>query len=79
MRAQVWDSPDVDEQMRSLSEILIENHDIETFAGLVRAIRAYATRERFLRMDIKPPYPDTPENWEDVLEAAFTGVARDEE
>jgi hypothetical protein len=28
-------------------------------------------------MDIKPPYFDTPDNWEDVLEAAFTGVARD--
>ncbi len=26
-------------------------------------------------MDVKPPFFDTPENWEDVLEAAFTGVA----
>ena len=63
--------------MRHLSEILIENHDIESFAALVRAVRRYALQERFLRMDIKPPYADTPENWEDVLEAAFTGVAGD--
>ena len=63
--------------MRYLSEILLENHDIESFGELVRAVRRYAPRERFLHMDIRPPYADTPENWEDVLEAAFTGVARD--
>jgi hypothetical protein len=26
----------------------------------------------FFRIDVKPPYPDTPENWEDRLEASFT-------
>ena len=62
--------------MRYLSEILLENHDIESFAELVRAVRRHAAGERFLHMDIRPPYNDTPENWEDVLEAAFTGVAR---
>jgi hypothetical protein len=25
---------------------------------------------------VKPPYPDTPENWEDRLEAAFSGLVR---
>jgi hypothetical protein len=64
--------------MRYLSEVLLEEHDIESFAQLVAAVRKRASSERFLRMDIKPPYPDTPDNWEDVLEAAFTGVARDE-
>ncbi len=64
--------------MQHLSEILLENHDIESFAELVSAVRKRAASQRFLRMDIKPPYPDTPDNWEDVLEAAFTGVARDE-
>jgi hypothetical protein len=24
-------------------------------------------------MDVKPPFPDTPDNWEDRLEAAFSG------
>jgi len=28
----------------------------------------------FFRMDIKPPFGDTPENWEDRLEAAFNGA-----
>ena len=37
-------------------------------------MRKLAAGERFLHMDIKPPYFDTPENWQDVLEAAFTGV-----
>jgi hypothetical protein len=64
--------------MRYLSEILLQNHEIESFAQLVAAVRKRAARERFLHMDIKPPFPDTPENWEDVLEAAFTAVARDD-
>lgn len=64
--------------MQYLSEILLAEHDIENFAQLVAAVRKRAATERFLHMDIKPPYLDTPDNWEDVLEAAFTGVARDE-
>ena len=64
--------------MRYLSEILLEEHDIESFAELVTAVRRRAAGERFLHMDIKPPYFDTPDNWEDVLEAAFTSVTRDE-
>jgi hypothetical protein len=63
--------------MRYLSEILLQEHHIESFAELVSAVRKHAANERFLHMDIKPPYFDTPDNWEDVLEAAFTGVARD--
>ena len=27
--------------------------------------------EMFLRFDVKPPYPDTPNDWEDQLEATF--------
>lgn len=64
--------------MRYLSEILLQDHEIESFAELVTAVRKRAASERFLHMDIKPPFPDTPDNWEDVLEAAFTGVAGDE-
>lgn len=64
--------------MRYLSEILLQNHEIESFEQLVSAVRERAATERFLHMDIKPPFSDTPENWEDVLEAAFTGVARDD-
>lgn len=64
--------------MRYLSEILLQDHEIESFAQLVHVVRKRAASERFLHMDIKPPFPDTPDNWEDVLEAAFTGVAGDE-
>lgn len=63
--------------MRYLSEILLQEHDIESFTQLVAAVRKHAASERFLYMDIKPPYFDTPDNWQDVLEAAFTGVVRD--
>ena len=61
--------------MQYLSEILLQRHDIESFAELVMAVRKHAATERFLNMDIKPPFSDTPDNWEDVLEAAFTGPA----
>jgi len=63
--------------MRNLSDILLSEHDIENFVQLVAAVRKHAASEHLLHMDIKPPYFDTPENWEDVLEAAFTGVNRD--
>ena len=58
--------------MLHVSDILIERHDLESFAELVDVVRARAREERFLRIDVKPPYSDTPENWEDVLESAFT-------
>lgn len=59
--------------MLYLSHILISNQDITSFEELPELIKAYArTGERFFRMDVKPPYPDTPSDWEDRLEAAFT-------
>lgn len=58
--------------MLHVSDILIERHDLESFADLVDAVRKRAGEERFLRMDVKPPFADTPGNWEDVLESAFT-------
>ena len=58
-----------------LSEILLQHHDIESFAELLEIVKQAARKgERFLRMDIKPSFPDTPENWEDRLEAAFTAA-----
>ncbi len=58
-----------------LSEILMQNHGIDSFEQLVPLVQAGARRgERFFRMDVKPPFADTPENWEDRLEAAFTAV-----
>jgi hypothetical protein len=63
--------------MLKLSDILIAHEDVESFEGLVPLIQEIArSGERFFRMDVKPPYPDTPENWEDRLEAAFSGLVR---
>ena len=61
--------------MLHVSDILIERHDLESFADLVDAVRARAREERFLRIDVKPPFADTPQNWEDVLESTFTNAS----
>ena len=56
-----------------LSEVLLQKHDLESFEGLLEEIRSRArTGEIFFRMDVRPPFPDTPEDWEDRLEAAFS-------
>ena len=60
--------------MLNLSEILLERRELASFEDLVEAVRHGARSERFFRMDIKPPFADTPGNWEDVLESAFNGV-----
>ena len=58
-----------------LSEILMENHDLVSFEELKEKIQQKAADgEMFFRMDVKPTYPDTPDNWEDRLEAVFTSV-----
>jgi hypothetical protein len=63
--------------MLKLSDILVANKDIETFEELTVAVQEVARQgERFFRMDVKPPFPDTPDNWEDRLEAAFSGLVR---
>ena len=58
--------------MLYLSELMMQNHDIETFAELVEVVKERKKTEMFFRIDVKPPFSDTPDNWEDRLEAAFT-------
>ena len=60
--------------MLNLSEILLQNHALAKFEELIPLVQEGARTERFFRMDIKPPFADTPENWEDVLEGVFNGV-----
>jgi hypothetical protein len=62
--------------MLYLSEILLQHQEASCFADLVRLVHERARGERFFRMDVKPPFPDTPENWEDILEGAFSGLLR---
>ncbi|MCP3867547.1 MAG: sulfur relay protein DsrC [Gammaproteobacteria bacterium] len=58
--------------MLYVSEILMQNPDVDSFERLVQVIRERSEGEMFFRIDIKPQFEDTPENWEDRLEAAFT-------
>ncbi len=61
--------------MLYLSEILIQNPELESFDDLKQALVAAASQdELFFRMDVKPPFLDTPSGWEDQLEAVFTSV-----
>jgi len=63
--------------MLKLSDILVAHKEVESFDDLLLLIQDVArSGERFFRMDVKPPYPDTPEDWEDRLEAAFSGLVR---
>jgi hypothetical protein len=58
--------------MLYLSEVLIQNPQLLNFDELLEVVKVRSKSEMFFRIDVKPPYPDTPENWEDRLEAAFT-------
>ncbi|MFV1992414.1 MAG: sulfur relay protein DsrC [Acidiferrobacterales bacterium] len=60
--------------MLNLSEIMMEHHELETFEALIETVKNKAGQDMFFRIDIKPTYPDTPANWEDQLEGAFSGV-----
>lgn len=58
--------------MLYLSELLIQNPQIENFEQLLEVVKERSRTEMFFRIDVKPPFQDTPENWEDRLEAVFT-------
>tara|TARA_Y200000002_G_C22499415_1_gene586502 strand:- start:129 stop:320 length:192 start_codon:yes stop_codon:yes gene_type:complete len=63
--------------MLYLSSLLIEEKQIETFDELLDVIKLRARNgEIFIRIDLKPPFPDTPENWEDKVEAAFNSYLK---
>ncbi|OQX43169.1 MAG: sulfur relay protein DsrC [Candidatus Sedimenticola endophacoides] len=58
--------------MLLLSEILIQNPQLDTFEELLEVIRQRRQGAMLFRIDVKPQYADTPTDWEDRLEAAFT-------
>lgn len=59
--------------MLILSEILIQNHQLDSYSDLIKYVLARAQEgEMFFDIDIKPPYPDTPDEWETDLESKFT-------
>jgi len=58
-----------------LSEVLLQQHDIDSFDALKAVVSERAQAgEMFFRMDVRPPFPDTPEDWEDRLEAVFSAA-----
>ncbi len=63
--------------MLCLSEILLKHHELENFDQLVAVVEEKARGgELFFQMDVRPPFPDTPETWEDRLEAAFAAAGK---
>ncbi|MGF1642425.1 MAG: hypothetical protein ACFCUJ_02205 [Thiotrichales bacterium] len=55
-----------------LSELLMKSHDLDSFEALKHAVKARAKEgEIHFGMDARPPFKDTPSDWEDQLEAAF--------
>ena len=57
-----------------LSDIIVQNPQVGSFPDLIVVIqdRAEAAGKAMLEMDIKPDYPETPRNWEFLIESAFT-------
>lgn len=52
---------------------MIQNPEMKDFEELKNEIKKRASAgELFFRMDVKPQFEDTPKDWEDKLEAAFT-------
>jgi hypothetical protein len=58
--------------MLYLSEILIQNTQVASFEELLEVVKEKSKTEIFFRIDVKPQFEDTPQDWEDRLEAAFT-------
>ena len=65
-------SPGDLKKMLYLSEVLMQNPQVENFEQLVAVVKERSKSEMFFRIDVKPQFEDTPSNWEDRLEAAFT-------
>lgn len=60
-----------------LSEILLQEHDLKSFEQLLDTVKRRAQAgAMFFRIDVKPPYQDTPADWEDRLEAAFSSAEK---
>ncbi len=59
--------------MLYLSQVMIANQEMQSFDDLKLVLKEFASRgEMHLHFDVKPPFPDTPNDWEDQLEAAFS-------
>jgi len=63
------------EEPLKLSDVIIQNPDINSFEALKALMKDYASGEVvLLNFDIKPDFRDTPRNWQWQLEGAFMQV-----
>ena len=61
--------------MLSLSDVLLKHREVSSFREMRELVKTYASRgEIFLAFDVRPPFEDTPEDWETQLEATFTAA-----
>ena len=60
--------------MLHVSNLLLQHQEISSFEEFLEVVKLNAKNEIFFRIDLKPPYPDTPDNWEMMLEAAFSSA-----
>ena len=64
--------------MAQISGLIIAHPEITSFGELEELVKEAARRgEIHLVFDLKPEYPDTPRQWQDRLETAFTSVIGD--
>ena len=55
-----------------LSDIIIQNPQINSFPELLEAVKAMSSEHMlYLNFDVKPDYRDTPRNWQWQMEKAF--------
>ncbi|MFK8026446.1 MAG: sulfur relay protein DsrC [Gammaproteobacteria bacterium] len=53
----------------------MQDHGMQSFEELKAELEKRAQQgEIFFQMDVRPPFKDTPEEWEEILEAVFTSA-----
>lgn len=59
--------------MMYLSDILKQDHELDNFDDLLEVLRERARQgELHMNIDVRPPFQDTPKDWENRVEVAFT-------
>jgi hypothetical protein len=51
----------------------MQDHELASFEALIKQIKERALQgEIHFSIDVRPPFQDTPTNWEEQLESAFS-------
>lgn len=59
--------------MFHLSDVLQQEHEMATFEDLLEVLRNKARAgEVHMNVDVRPPFQDTPKDWENRCEVSFT-------